>query len=404
MPLWLSSNLLSKLEQGSCDMRSLCSLSPTLVMPLWLSSYSDCFVSNRSGVQLPSEAFNSITIKNQPLFFYKMDKETEQLIEKAGKVYSENFSMTTCFERAIFFSWWCGINDCGFCFMSALPKEKTAKETAIRHESSILAETWLCRKLGWEFGFFTGGINAFNADKIESMLEKINKVYGEKVWISLGPIPKKLLERYKPYVKGVVGSVETINEDVHKKACPSKPINPYLKMFETANEIGMKTAMTLIIGLGETKDDFDKLVNFIKKYHISKIHIYGLIPHKGTVYSDADIPSAEYQAWWIAKTRIEFPRIDIQCGIWSDRIERTSLLLKAGANSISKLPVFRKFGTKISYDLEEQTKLAGREFLGSLTKMPEIDFDEIDRFGFDEELTVKIKDKIKKYLNVMKKN
>jgi biotin synthase-like enzyme len=330
--------------------------------------------------------------------------ETQQLVEKAEVVYKEHFPSTTCFERAVFFSWWCGINDCGFCFMSALDKDKVAKETAIRHESSILAETWLCKKIGWEFGFFSGGVNAFNADKIEDMLKKINIVYGEKVWINIGAVPKSVLERYAPYIRGVVGSIETVNEEVHKKACPSKPTLPYFRMFENAHDMELDTAMTFIVGLGETKADLPLLLETIEKYHIIKIHVYGLVPHEGTAYADADAPTADDQAWWIAQIRLAHPTIDIQCGIWSDRIERTSILLRAGANSVSKLPVFRKFGKQIAYDLEKQAAIAGREFEGSLTVLPELDLSEIDAFGFDEKLTLEIKKKAEKYIELMKKN
>jgi biotin synthase-like enzyme len=330
--------------------------------------------------------------------------ETQQLIDQAGAVYKKHFSMKTCFERAIFFSWWCGINDCGFCFMSALDKDKVAKETAIRHESSILAETWLCKKIGWEFGFFSGGINAFNADKVEDLLKKINIVYGQKVWINIGAVPQRTLERYAPYIRGVVGSIETVNEEVHKKACPSKPALPYFRMFENAHTMGLDTAMTFIVGLGETKDDLPLLLETITKYNISKIHVYGLVPHEGTEYANAEPPTTDEQAWWIAQIRLANPTIDIQCGIWSDRIARTSVLLHAGANSISKLPVFRKFGTPIAFDLEEQAALAGRDFEGSLTVLPELDLSEIDAFGFDEELTALIKKKAERYIKLMQKN
>ncbi len=330
--------------------------------------------------------------------------ETQQLIEQANTIYKQNFPPTTCFERAIFFSWWCGINDCGFCYMSALPKEKTVKETAIRHEASILAETWLCKKLGWEFGFFSGGINAFNTDKIEDMLKKINIVYGEKVWINIGPVPKTILQQYAPYIKGVVGSIETVNEEVHKKACPSKPALPYFRMFDAAHELGLQNSMTFIVGLGETRVDFPLLVDTIRKYHISKIHFYGLVPHEGTLYANTPAPSAEYQAWWIAKTRIAFPTIDIQCGIWSDRVERISLLLQAGANSISKFQAIKLFATAHAKAIEEQAHLAGRTFRGSLTTVPFMDLNEIDAFGFDAVLTSQIKKKALQYMKIMKRN
>ncbi len=334
----------------------------------------------------------------------ELSSETKQLIEQANSIYSQNFPPTTHFERAIFFSWWCGINDCGFCYVSSLPKEKTVKETAIRHEASILAETWLCKKLGWQFGFFSGGINAFNADKIEDMLKKINIVYGKKVWINIGAVPKTILQRYAPYIKGVVGSIETVNPEIHKKACPSKPAEPYFRMFDAAHELGLQTSMTFIVGLGETKADFSKLVEIINRYRISKIHFYGLVQHEDTLYANTPSPTAEYQAWWIAQTRIAFPNLDIQCGIWSDRVDRISLLLRAGANSISKFQAIKLFATDTAKQIEEQAVLGGRSFLGTLTTLPEIDVNEIDAFGFSPELTQQIKKKALQYVKIMRRN
>ncbi|MFA6888923.1 MAG: radical SAM protein, partial [Candidatus Woesearchaeota archaeon] len=306
-----------------------------------------------------------------------MNQDTEALIKQADIVFKQYFPATTWFERAIFFSWWCGIRDCQFCYMSS--QKNSNKEYSIRHEASILAEVWLCKKLGWEIGFFTGGINAFSTDKVLDMLQKINVIYG-KVWLSVGPLSKPLLEKYKPYIKGIVGSTETINPILHKKVCPSKPLEPYYKMFETAHELGLETAMTFIVGLGETKEDFPLLADVIKKYYISKIHVYGLIPHEGTVFAHAQAPTAEEQVWWIAQIRIAFPTIDIQCGIWSDRIERTHILLKAGANSISKYQAIKLFAKQPSVNIETEAEKAGRIFTGTLTKLPELNINEIDAY------------------------
>ena len=82
--------------------------------------------------------------------------------------------------------------------------------------------------------------------------------------------------------------IETVNEKVHKKVCPSKPIQPYLKMFDNAQELGLQNAITIIIGLGETIDDFPKLKSLIEKHNISKIHFYCLNPQKGTVFNEDD--------------------------------------------------------------------------------------------------------------------
>ncbi|MFQ5475117.1 MAG: radical SAM protein, partial [Candidatus Nanoarchaeia archaeon] len=213
--------------------------------------------------------------------------------------------MTTCFERALFFSWGCSIGDCAFCYMSTQPEEKRLRETK-RSEESILAECLIAKKLGWDIGFFTGGIGVLSTEELLSLLKGIYEISG-KVWLSIGPVNRISLEKIKPYVKGVVGSTETINPELHKKVCPSKPLEPYEKMFEEAKSLGLMRAMTFIVGMGENRDDFVLLKSFIEKHEIQKIHVYGLIPQKGTVFEGKEAPTPEEQAWWIAKLRIEFP-------------------------------------------------------------------------------------------------
>ena len=331
-------------------------------------------------------------------------QDINELIQKASKVYSENFPNTTCFERAVFFSWGCTIGDCTFCYMSTQPKDKPPKETK-RSTESILAEFILAKNFGWDIGFFTGGIGVFTPDEIEKLLKYAHEITGEKIWLSVGPLAKPILQKYLPYIKGVVGSTETINPILHKKVCPSKPLVPYEKMFESAKELGLKKAMTFIVGMGEAESDFDLLKDFIIKYEIDKIHVYGLIPQENTMFENCSIPSKEEQAWWIAKLRIEFPKLDIQCGIWEDRVDRVSYLLKAGANSVSKLKATKLFGTKIAQEIEEQARLAGREFMGTLTRLPDIDWNmEVDKLSFDDVLKEKIKEKLNEYLKSMKKN
>ena len=329
-----------------------------------------------------------------------------ELMTKAEEIYNQNFPLVTSFERAIFYSWGCNIGDCAFCYMSAQPKEKNPKETK-RSKASILAELILARKLGWDIGFVTGGIGVYNANEFEDILKLINEVFKEKVWISLGALPKSQLERYLPYIKGVVGSTETINPELHKIICPSKPLEPYKKMFTSAKEMNLARAMTMILGMGETREDFTSLEEFIKEFEINKIHIYTLKPRKGTPLEHGKVPSKEEQAWWIAQLRIHFPPLDIQCGVWDDRLDRVSFLLKAGANNISNFKATTLFGTKYAEELEHQVKLAGREFKGTLTKFPE-DIDwiaQVDGLNVSVELKTRIKEKLfKEYLPRMQRN
>ncbi|MBI2146498.1 radical SAM protein [Candidatus Woesearchaeota archaeon] len=333
-----------------------------------------------------------------------MDLIPPQLLSHAAEIYRQHFPATTSFERAIFFSWGCTIGDCQFCYMSTQPADKKPSETK-RSVESILAEFILAKKLGWDIGFFTGGIGVFSPAELEFMLKAIQEITGEKIWLSVGPLSKPLLQRYLPYIKGVVGSTETINPELHAIVCPSKPLAPYERMFDAARELQLRRAMTFIVGMGETHADLELLKEFIRRYAIDKIHIYGLIPQQGTKFEHAAIPSPEDQAWWIAQLRIAFPRLDIQCGVWEDRVERISLLLNAGANSISKFRATALFATPAAHEIERQAALGGREFKGTLTTLPVVDWNaEVQKLPFEEDLKVRIQYKLEQYLRKMREN
>jgi biotin synthase-like enzyme len=314
----------------------------------------------------------------------------------------------TCFERAIFFSWACKLDECcKYCYMSTIPKEKRTGEK-VRSFASLLADTIITRELGWDYGFLSGGLGVFSDEKMVDLLKKTNSIMAEPIWINTGVLSKKQLELFQPNIRGVVGTIEVLNPVLHKKVCPSKPIEPVEKMFESAKELKIARGMTLIVGLGETISDFSLLKDFIKKHDISKIHIYGLNPQEGTEFENANPPSVEYQSEWIIMTRKAFPNISIQAGIWEDRVEYVGPLLSAGANSISKFPALKVFGSLAAKEVERQAKLAGRKFKGTLTKLPDIDWDKkadaLDDKLFSQELKSDIKKKLRQYLVTMNKN
>jgi biotin synthase-like enzyme len=283
--------------------------------------------------------------------------------------------------------------------MSTQPDSKKA----VRSKESLIAELILCKKLGWKIGFISGGIGAFSHSRFKEVISDMHKVSGEKFWLNIGALSEKELKDLLPYTCGVVGSIETVNRKIHDKVCPSKPIEPYLKMFSVSSKLGLKNVITIIIGLGESIDDFAEFEKIVKKYKIVKVHFYGLNPQKGTVFENCKPPTEEYQAEWISKTREKFPSIDIQCGIWLDRVDRVGTLLKAGANSISKFPALNKFGSKEAFEIEKQAKLAGREFVGTLTKLPLVDWDsEVNKLKIDPELKKKVLVKLEQYLKKMK--
>ena len=211
---------------------------------------------------------------------------------------------------------------------------------------------------------------------------------------------EKLLQM-KPFVEGVCASIETINPELHKKICPDKPIEPYSEMLKLAKELGFKTSMTIVIGLGEKQEDFPLLERFIDQHKLDRITFYALKPVKGTRYTKS--PEAEEYAWWIAKTRIRFPNIEIIAGLTPKKAEEyAGLILKSGANALTKFPIVKKFNSKQAIEIERQAR-EEREFKGTLTKMPEIDWDrEIEKLPFEQELKEDTKEKIHSIIAKMK--
>ncbi|MBD3204060.1 radical SAM protein [Candidatus Woesearchaeota archaeon] len=323
------------------------------------------------------------------------------IINKAQKIYSENFSKNCYFERAIFLSWYCSKGDCKFCYMSTQKNKIKEPKLAKRRNSSILAEVLLCKLCSWNIEFLSGGYESFSIDELIGLIKDIRLIVNQDIWLNMGVFKKKELNQLKPHIKGVTGAVETTNKKIHKKVCPSKHIYEIEKMFELCDSLNLEKSITIIIGLGETISDFDLLKKFIKKHNISRITFYALNPHKNTPFKKG--PDSSYYAEWIARTRICFPDLEIIAGSWHNRLDEISLLLIAGANSITKFKAIKLFNTMYSKKIEQIVKRSKREFKSNLSSVPEFNLEkELSFFNKDKKL--EIKKKFLKYLNQMKKN
>lgn len=271
-----------------------------------------------------------------------------------------------------------------------------------RSKESILAEAIICKNLGWEIEFISGGYESFDFNEIIDLIKDINKITGKKQWINMGVLPEEKLLKLKPHIEGFCGAVECINKNVHDEVCPSKSIEEIEDTFKICEKHNIKKAMTIVIGIGETIEDFPRLKSFIKKHSIERITFYSLNPHKGTIFKES--PTIGYYKEWIKKTRDSFPNLHIIAGAWYDKAEYFSELLKAGATNITKFPVIKYFNSDAAKEVEHQIKLADRTFKGSLTKLPKIDWNkEIERLDLDQELKEQIKTKLDQYLKQMKK-
>ncbi len=329
----------------------------------------------------------------------QMLDDLHELLEQSNKVYLDNFPPIAWFGRCIFLSWFCTIGDCDFCYRSTIKHKVRFAKSARRGIGSILSEALFARNLGWRLEFLTGGFGIYPWPELVEIARMVSEVYGDKVWLNLGIMSNKQLEPFTPYIEGVCASIETVEPELHNKIAPSKPIEPFLKMYENMPS-HLKKSMTFIVGLGEKREDIKLLHEFIEKHQLDRITFYALKPVKGTRYTEG--PTTEDYAWWIANTRIKFPKLEIVAGTTARRVEEIDIILKAGANAITKFPATKLFGSEQAHMFENKVKSSGREFVSTLTKLPDVDWDaQINSFNLSDAVKLDLKEAVHGYLKKM---
>ncbi len=295
------------------------------------------------------------------------DHKTLDLLRKSNEITLSEHGNTITLERAIFLSWWCDKGDCAFCYMSSQKPRISEPEKARRNINSILAEAELIRRMGWNVEFLSGGYGSFSTDEIKNISKRIHTITGKPVWLNVGIT--RDLEEYGKEIIGITGAVETANPELHDKICPSKSLDDIIEMLDMAGDLGFKKAITIILGLGETPEDLKYLFNLIKKVGINRVIFYSLNPHKDTPYENTPQPASLYYADMMAATRIKFPEMEIIAGTWIDNLANIGPLLLAGANGLTKFPLFKMYGTNYGRRVEEEVKWAGRKLKGSFTDL-----------------------------------
>ena len=294
-----------------------------------------------------------------------MDSNIFDLIKKANEITLKNHGDLVTLERAVFLSWWCNKGDCAFCYMSTQKNKIKDPAKARRNISNIYAEAEMCKRLDWNIEFLSGGYESFTTSEIKEIASTIKDITGDGVWLNTGITDE--LSEFGSEIKGITGAVEVANPEIHNRVCPSKSLNDISHMLDTAGDLGFKKAITIILGLGETLDDVEYVIDYIKEHKIDRVIFYSLNPHKETVYADSSQPASLYYAQVVARVRLEFPDIEIICGTWIDNLANIGILILSGANGITKFPLFKMFGTKYGKRVEEEVKWAGRDLKGTFT-------------------------------------
>ena len=294
-----------------------------------------------------------------------MDSNIFDLIKKANEITLKNHGDLITLERAVFLSWWCDKGDCAFCYMSTQKNKIKDPTKARRNVSNIYAEAEMCKRLDWNIEFLSGGYESFTTSEIKEIASTIKDITGDGVWLNTGITDD--LGEFGSEIKGITGAVEVANPTIHNNVCPSKSLDDISNMLDVAGDLGFKKAITIILGLGETLEDVEYVIDYIKEHKIDRVIFYSLNPHKETIYADESQPASLYYAQVVARIRLEFPDIEIICGTWIDNLANIGILILSGANGITKFPLFKMFGTKYGKRVEEEVKWSGRRLKGTFT-------------------------------------
>ena len=276
----------------------------------------------------------------------------------------------TWFERALFLSWYCSIGDCSYCFMST-QKGKADPKKARRKKDAVIAEALLSRICRWKVEFISGGMDCYTIEEIADLARQVRTVMDQKQWLNVGPITQEQMRAFGNDIIGVCGAVECINPEIRESVCPSKPLEPVERMLTDAKGMGLKTAITIIIGLGESEKDVPLLIDFVKRHKLDRVTFYALNPHEGTPFKEG--PKTDYYVNWIKETRNAFPDMEIIAGSWLDRLDELHLLLQAGADAFTKFPSLKYFGSEYANKIEHEVQKAGLTLQGTLTQVPSED-------------------------------
>ncbi len=329
------------------------------------------------------------------------EEELKELVKQANSVFKQNFDNKVWFERSVFINWSCAIADCKYCYLSTKPKSDL---NAVRHPASIIAEAIICKQLGWKVGYITGGLRVESNQYLAELAKKLNIALGEKIMMNFGPYNNDEIEVFKPYISGMGCAVESFDEELHRFICPSKPLKALLKFLENLEKNNLKKMVTIILGLGEKKEDVEIVIENIKKYGINKVQLCFLKPQDYTIFKDVPSPDPNYMTWWISKIRLANPNVQINVALVRDRISDLSLYLEAGANSFTRFFVFDDFASELAIELEQECKKAGRELQGQFTNLPDLDLKkEIGKLEFDDVWKEKILAKAEMYYTKLKK-
>ncbi len=262
-------------------------------------------------------------------------KTDESLFEKAGQlakkkglhISSQIVLQRICAMRPI-------CQHCGWRSFAALMKDyepaKISKERAIERAIEIEKQGFHRANLvsGWpgydvpeHFYEITKGIRENTSLELFCMFGAINE--------------NSIVKLKKAGLDGVWCGIETTNKAAFKRIRPGDNFDARLDTLRIAKKLGLKTATTFIVGIGETEQDDLDCIDLSRQLEVDTVIINSFTPSPFTGMEQWSIPDPYKVAEIVAKTRIAMKNANIGACFGGDSLANFAWGIKSGANAFA---------------------------------------------------------------------
>jgi biotin synthase len=226
---------------------------------------------------------------------------------------------------------------CGYCSYSN--QEKLSNEQMVKVLKAL-------EGLGFKHLHISGGANLAGYDaEILSMVEAMRAVSDIAIEVNVGPsLGRETVRRLKDLkVSSITSSLETINEEVFKKAKPGDSLEKRKALLEMCEEEGMPTRGMLLIGLGESNDDRIRQLFYLKGLKgMSHIRFSRFNPPAAARYSNHPRCSPWEVARIIAVARLIMPEMQLGLAAGNSHDDIPLWFLAGGGNQLLGASALRK--------------------------------------------------------------
>ncbi|WP_078058245.1 5,10-methenyltetrahydromethanopterin hydrogenase cofactor biosynthesis protein HmdB [Desulfurobacterium indicum] len=123
-----------------------------------------------------------------------------------------------------------------------------------------------------------------NFKKVLSALEIVKKHTSLKVLVNVGgDLDLKRIKLLKSAgVDTICCNLETMNPELFKKLKPDDSLEQRMKICYQIKNLGIELSSGILVGIGETEEDREKHIEFLKELEVEEVPVMGFRPYKNT--------------------------------------------------------------------------------------------------------------------------